>query len=125
MSEETKPLPFRPRARLMKTLGQELISSEAVAVVELVKNSYDADATKVLIRFPDTLEKGKGTMEIIDNGKGMSLKIIQESWMELATNSKRGTIRRSKKFNRRFLGEKGVGRFAVARLADELELGSV
>lgn len=112
---------FRPRARIMRTLGQELISNEAVAVVELVKNSFDADATKVLIRFVGPLEIGKGYIEIIDNGHGMGMKTVHAAWMEPATNSKRSK-KRSEELKRRFLGEKGVGRFACSRLANELEL---
>lgn len=113
--------PFRPRARIMRTLGQELISSETVAVIELVKNAFDADATKVLIRFIGPLEKGKGSIEIIDNGHGMSMETIKTAWMEPATNSKR-KHRKSKFFKRKLLGEKGIGRFACSRLASELEL---
>jgi signal transduction histidine kinase len=112
---------FRPRARIMRILGQELISSEAIAILELVKNAYDADATKVLIRFTGVLEKGKGTIEIIDNGHGMSMETIKSAWMEPATNSKRSR-RTSEELNRKLLGEKGVGRFACSRLASELEL---
>lgn len=113
---------LRPRARLLRTLGQELISNEVVAVIELVKNSYDADATRVMIRFVGPLEPGKGRIEVIDNGSGMELNTVQSVWMEPATPSKRGKLRRSNKFTRRFLGEKGIGRFASSRLADELEV---
>lgn len=112
---------FRPRARIMRTLGQELISSEAVAIVELVKNSFDADATEVLIRFIGPLEIDKGCIEIIDNGHGMDMGTVQSAWMEPATNSKR-TRKRSERLKRRLLGEKGVGRFACSRLTNDLEL---
>lgn len=112
---------FRPRARIMRTLGRELISNETVAIIELVKNAYDADATRVLIRFSGSLEKGKGTIEVIDNGHGMSLATVEDAWMEPATNSKRKN-RKSEQLKRSMLGEKGVGRFACARLANELEL---
>lgn len=115
---------LRPRARLLRTLGEELISSEVVAVIELVKNAYDADATNVAIRFTGPLEPGKGQIEVIDNGHGMSLEIVRKVWMEPATPSKRGNLRRTDKFKRRFLGEKGIGRFASSRLADELEVFS-
>jgi signal transduction histidine kinase len=113
---------LRPRARLLRTLGEELISNEVVAVIELVKNAYDADATHVLIRFTGPLEPGKGRIEVIDNGHGMELKTLQTVWMEPATPSKRGKLRRTDKFKRRFLGEKGIGRFASSRLANELEV---
>jgi signal transduction histidine kinase len=114
---------LRPRARLLRTLGEELISNEVVAVIELVKNAYDADATNVLIRFTGPLEPGKGRIEVIDNGFGMELKTVTTVWMEPATPSKRGkNIRRTDRYHRRYLGEKGIGRFASSRLADELEV---
>ncbi len=81
----SRPLRLRPRARILRTLGDELISSETVAVIELVKNAYDADATRVLVRFHEPLQIGKGKIEIIDNGNGMSLKTIENTWMEPAT----------------------------------------
>lgn len=112
---------LRPRARILRTLGEELISNEVVAVIELVKNSYDADATRVLIRFVGPLEPGKGCIEVIDNGHGMALKTVQTVWMEPATPSKRDKPR-SERFKRRHLGEKGIGRFASTRLAHELEV---
>ena len=65
---------LRPRARLLRTLGDELISSETAAVIELVKNAYDADATHVIVRFQRPLDIGQGQIEVIDNGHGMSLK---------------------------------------------------
>ena len=112
---------LRPRARILRTLGDELISSEAVALMELVKNSYDADATKVLVRFQGPLEIGQGKVEVIDNGHGMSLDTIRTAWMEPATLfRKRDT--RSQRLGRRVLGEKGIGRFATSRLANFLEV---
>lgn len=112
---------LRPRARILRTLGDELISSETVAVIELVKNSYDADATKVVVRFIEPLELNKGSIEIIDNGHGMSLDTIRSAWMEPATHHKKSQ-RFSEIFKRRLLGEKGIGRFAASRLANELEV---
>ncbi len=112
---------FRPRARILKTLGEELISSETVALIELVKNAYDADAKHVLVRFSGPFEKGKGSIEVIDDGHGMSSKTVQTAWMEPATNAKRKK-KISEKLSRRMLGEKGIGRFAASRLASELEL---
>jgi hypothetical protein len=107
---------------LLRTLGEELISNEVVAVIELVKNAYDADATNVLIKFIGPLEIGTGAIEIIDNGHGMELETIKTVWMEPATPSKRGEHRFSLKYKRRVLGEKGIGRFASSRLANELEV---
>src|SRR4051794_1854549 len=73
---------LRPRARIMRTLGDELISSEVVAVVELVKNAYDADATRVLVRFREPLEPGTGGIDVIDDGHGMSLETVRHAWLE-------------------------------------------
>jgi hypothetical protein len=112
---------LRPRARIMRTLGDELISSEVVAVIELVKNAYDADATRVLVRLQEPLQPGKGRIDIIDDGHGMTLETVLSAWMEPATPFRRHS-RRSEEFGRHVLGEKGIGRFAVSRLADELEL---
>ena len=55
---------LRPRARILCTFGDELSSSETVAVIELVKNAYDADATRVLVRFQGPLEIGQGRIEV-------------------------------------------------------------
>ncbi|MEP0923401.1 ATP-binding protein [Leptolyngbya sp. ST-U4] len=116
---------LRPRARILRTLGDELISSEIVALIELVKNSYDADASTVLIRFQDSLQAGEGRIEVMDDGNGMSLSTIQKTWMEPATFSKAKKDQvKSERKGRRVLGEKGVGRFAASRLAKSLEVFS-
>lgn len=109
---------MKPRARLIGLLGEELISDEPVALVELVKNSYDADATKVLIQFdgedPDLPER----ILVEDNGVGMSLEKVLNSWFEPGTVSKKRDAR--SKGGRSFQGAKGIGRFASARLGDTL-----
>ncbi len=110
---------LRPRARILRTFGDELISSETVAVIELVKNAYDADATRVLVQFRGPLEIGKGSIEVIDNGHGMSLDTILNTWMEPATLMRKRNPR-SEQRGRRVLGEKGIGRFAASRLANRL-----
>ena len=70
---------LRPKARLLRTLGSDLISSDKVALIELVKNSYDADASIVVVRFHGPLEKGEGRIELWDNGHGMTSSMLQES----------------------------------------------
>jgi signal transduction histidine kinase len=118
---DRKSRALRPRARILRTLGEELISSEIVAILELVKNAYDADARFVLVEFFDSLEAGKGGVDVNDDGHGMSLATVQGAWMEPATSVKK-YAKQSKYLHRRLLGEKGIGRFAAARLAGELEL---
>ncbi|WP_049160950.1 ATP-binding protein [Micrococcus luteus] len=111
---------LRPRARLLRTLGNDLISSDKVALIELVKNSYDADATTVLVRFQGPLHSGAGRIEVWDDGHGMDVPTLQRTWLEIATDTKR---RKPKSDGgRRVLGEKGIGRLAAARLGDELLL---
>lgn len=125
---------LRPRARLIKTIGEELISSDIVALLELVKNSYDADASIIVIEFNGTvvvekdgkrevkkIVKERGSIQVYDDGIGMTLKTIQEAWMEPATISKKGTIVSNEK-KRRYTGEKGIGRFSSAKLSSDLEI---
>ena len=112
---------LRPRARLLRTLGTDLISSEKVALIELVKNSFDADATVVLVRFLGPLIQGEGSVEIWDDGHGMDAETLQTSWLDIATDAKKKRTR-SESGRRRVLGEKGIGRLAAARLASEMLL---
>lgn len=112
---------FRPRARILRTLGDELISSDLVAIIELIKNSYDADAQKIFLKIINPTDSTEGYIEIVDNGNGMTLETIQNTWMEPATPYKKRNPR-SERFKRRVLGNKGIGRFASSRLADELSI---
>ncbi len=122
---------FRPKARLIKTIGEELISSDNVAVVELVKNSYDANSPIVTITFlgnvkqkkqgriiQNYLSKEGASIEIYDQGSGMSFETVKSAWMEPATDFKKKNTNK----NRKFTGEKGIGRFASAKLSSTLEL---
>ncbi|MFW0161466.1 ATP-binding protein [Actinomyces sp. SKVG-SVH-4(1)] len=111
---------LRPKARLLRTLGSDLISSDKVAVIELVKNSYDADASVVLIRFHGPLEEAEGRIEVWDDGHGMDVATLQRSWLDIATDTKRRRPRSAG--GRRVLGEKGIGRLAAARLGHEMML---
>lgn len=111
---------FRPRARLMKLLGAELISDEVVAVTELVKNAHDADASTVVVTFK-SVTGGDGEIVITDDGLGMDRETLLGRWMEPASSWKGERERRTGR-GRRVLGEKGVGRFAADKLAARLEL---
>lgn len=113
---------FRPRARAMILLGEELIKDDLTAIIELVKNSYDADATKVRLEISN---KGRSFIRILDNGHGMTSEVVEKGWLEPATNYKFGKMDGKKKRSpggRVFLGEKGIGRFACHRLAKKMTL---
>ena len=106
---------MRPRARLVSLIGEELISEEEVAIVELVKNAYDASATEVKISFD-----GSGgiidSITIEDDGDGMTLETIKKAWFEIGTVYKKDTK------NKTYLGDKGIGRFAAMKLGKTLTL---
>lgn len=119
-SEPTGRLSFQPRARLIRTIGDRLISGPEAAVIELVKNSHDADASYVKIKFVPPLRSGGGSIIVEDDGHGMKLDDIESKWMEPATTDK--TERSSSPGGRKMLGSKGIGRFAAAKLGRWLDL---
>lgn len=116
---------FKPRARIIKVLGEELITNEVIALVELVKNSYDADATIIEVNLENVTDIENGRILIKDNGSGMSLDTVLNAWLQPGTENKkklREKIGRSRVFNRPILGEKGVGRFAAQKLGSLISL---
>ena len=116
-------LRFKPKARIIRTIGDQLISGPEAAVIELVKNAYDADATFVEIKFTPPLLPRAGRISITDDGHGMSLDDIRLKWMEPATASK-VKDRRSPSKARKMMGSKGIGRFAAAKLGAKMALTS-
>jgi len=115
---------FKPRARIIKILGQELISSDIIALVELVKNSYDADSVVVDVNL-NNIDNDHGEIIIKDFGIGMSKEKILNVWLEPATPDKKSDntgVSYSKIYKRRYLGEKGIGRFAAHRLGNSIQL---
>ncbi|PMZ79024.1 ATP-binding protein, partial [Pseudomonas sp. FW306-2-11AD] len=65
-------LRFRPKARIIRTIGDQLISGPEAAVIELVKNAYDADAHRVVVKFYPPLVRGAGRITVSDDGHGMT-----------------------------------------------------
>jgi len=106
---------IRARSHLLQLLGEELIGDDRLAVFELVKNGYDADATDVRV---EVNASGRDQSIVVeDTGTGMTLDDITGKWLELATDSKRkDRTLRTKRFHRLALGEKGVGRIASFKL---------
>ncbi|MBP2279191.1 signal transduction histidine kinase [Psychrobacter sp. PL19] len=114
---------IRPSARLIKTIGEDLIGDSNAALMELIKNSYDADASFVKIIFKYRIENDEEVLSIkvIDNGHGMDSNTVINKWLVPATDDK--LIRKtSRKFERALQGRKGIGRFASAILGQELTL---
>jgi signal transduction histidine kinase len=119
----TGTIAFRPRARLLKLIGEELISDDVVAISELVKNAHDADALAVTVFFRGVTGP-HGEIEVRDDGCGMDLDTLLGRWMEPAATTKGRADRKLTSRGRRVLGEKGVGRFAADKLARNLEIVS-
>jgi hypothetical protein len=116
MSELKKSL--KVDARLIYQLGEALIDSNKVALMELIKNSSDADATICKINI-DTIfenEKGKGRILIEDNGNGMNEYIIENSFLKIASSFKNNYQKISPKFKRIAQGNKGIGRLSLNKL---------
>lgn len=116
--------PFKPRARMLVQLGDQLIKNESIALVELVKNAYDADASYVSITMNNIDQQANGEIIIKDDGWGMDLNTILNVWLEPGSDSKSNIIeenRRSPK-GRLPIGEKGIGRFGVHKLGNEIEM---
>ena len=123
-SESLRTLSFRPRARLVSVLGEHLISDQAVGLIEIVKNAYDADATEVAIDILGLSSPDTTTVIIRDNGTGMTIQDIEEKWLSPAVNHKERAKQEQHRspLGRLPIGEKGVGRFAVHQIGRSLEL---
>jgi signal transduction histidine kinase len=119
----SEKLKWRFDASTFKLLGRGLISDRITAIYELVKNCYDANATVVDLEFYDINTKNpKSTIIIRDDGHGMSLEDIKNKWLVVGTSSKRKNLFSAPPFNRRYIGEKGVGRFATDKLGEHLRI---
>lgn len=118
---------IKPAARIITSIGQDLIKDIPAAIVELVKNSYDADASEVIIEFSISKDStGMDQLKLLvkDNGHGMNFDTVVNKWMVPATNDKLG--RKNSTFKERPMqGRKGLGRFASAILGEELVVETI
>ena len=119
MPEDRSGFHFKVSANLLRIIGQELVASDEVAVLELVKNAYDSNARKVTISIEPVTEKKVGFIRIADDGQGMSRSDFERLFM-LAASSQRPDEAVSAE--RVPTGEKGIGRFAASRLGDRLRV---
>lgn len=119
---------FKPSARLQRYLGQELIADPNLAVLEFVKNAYDAGAENVFIQFsfpPDA----PSLLIIADDGDGMDEASFERNWMHPGYSEKSSDAVRTRRRARQHststrtpVGEKGLGRLAAGRLGNSLEV---
>lgn len=119
-------MPFKPRAQILLQLGEQLIKNENVAILELVKNAYDADAKKVVVNMQRLENEDEAYIEITDDGCGMDINIIRDIWMEPGNSHKKDVVKNRKlsKMGRLPIGEKGIGRFGVHKLGKVIQLVS-
>jgi signal transduction histidine kinase len=129
-------LRFSVDSALLSELGEKLVETAHIALVELVKNAYDADATETTVKIipnpnlePKTRSRNpKGEsrprgpeIHIVDNGSGMTFQDVKKYWMRIATTHKR-EMNVSPIYGRPRTGEKGIGRFSCRRLGTRLQL---
>jgi len=111
---------FSVDAGVIDRLGTELVARQETAVSELVKNSYDADAKKVILKFENSDSIG-GTLIIDDDGIGMTRDQLVNGFMRISSTDKLHNPL-SERYKRKRSGQKGIGRFAVQRLGNKLTI---
>lgn len=116
MSERTEEWSFNVDAYTARLIGRENVSRLEGAIMELVKNAYDADAKSFCMYYSSEL----GSLFLIDNGTGMSRDTIRDYWMTIGNSSKKEKYISSKK--RIQTGAKGIGRFALDRIAENSDM---
>ncbi|MCH4872405.1 ATP-binding protein [Pseudomonas sp. TMW22091] len=107
---------FTVDAALLRELGERLVGKPYVALAELIKNSYDADASEVTVTFE------RNSITVSDNGTGMSRAAFIAYWLRVGTTHKQNQKLTGR--SRQVTGSKGVGRLSVQFLGDELEIHS-
>jgi signal transduction histidine kinase len=118
-----KTLKFNFDISTFRLIGRELITDRITALIELVKNCYDANAENVTLEFVNVKKKSPNSKIIIsDDGKGMSSDDIKNKWMIIGTPDKRDNRKSDPPYNRICVGKKGIGRFAVDKLGSVLVL---
>ena len=115
-------LRFQASAHLQRLIGRELIRAEESAVVELIKNPYDAGATKVVITIRPQSEKEPGEIVILDDGEGMDHENFARLFMTAGYSER--DAKGVGEGERIPTGEKGIGRFAIDRLGREVDIST-
>lgn len=115
---------FTVDTQLFRELGELLVGRESTALVELIKNAYDADARAVIVEGKQLSDPDSGEITISDNGVGMTREEFEKGFLRIATRGKSEGTRRSPVYDRRYTGEKGIGRLALHKLARRVEIRS-
>ena len=116
---------FTVDTHLFRELGELLVGRDSTALIELIKNSYDADATEVTVHGENLSDQRRGRIMVVDNGTGMTRDQFITGFLRIASRLKDQGSRRSTVFGRRYTGVKGIGRLAAHKLARRLEVSSV
>ena len=116
---------FTVDTHLFRELGELLVGRDSTALIELIKNAYDADATDVTVYGEQLDEPDRGRIHIVDNGVGMNAEDFEKGFLRVASRLKEQGARRSSRYQRRYTGAKGIGRLAAHKLARKLEVYSV
>ncbi len=126
MTDAAKPhqARFSVDTHLFRELGELLVGRESTALIELVKNAYDADATEVTVYGEHLGDQRRGVIRIVDNGNGMDPGTFQRGFLRVAARIKTDGGRKSSRYKRRFTGAKGIGRLAAHKLARKIEIQS-
>ena len=111
---------IRPAGRHVLTIGEELIQDEYAAIVELVKNCYDADSPDATIVFKKIYESNCLEIRIEDNGVGMTPEDVINKWLVPSTAYKHN--KRTSEHGRIMQGRKGIGRYAASILGNDFEM---
>ncbi len=129
--EESDILHFKTNVQLKSIIGKDLINDDNIAILELVKNSFDANANRVTVKYlnlkdnddaslaTNTFTDNTSRLIIQDDGIGMNKAAIEDKWLNIAYSEKKTN---TKQHNRRMAGAKGVGRFSCDRLGEYLNL---
>lgn len=122
---KTRKVGFKPRARLLLLLGDQLIRDPGVAVFELVKNAFDADSPAATVTMSRLEDPSRGQIIVEDTGVGMDADTVSTVWLEPGTDNRIRQKERGEptpKYGRIPIGEKGVGRFAAHKLGNIIRL---
>jgi signal transduction histidine kinase len=122
---KTRKVSFKPRARLLLLLGDQLIRDPGVAVFELVKNAFDADSPSVTVTMSRVDDPLRGQIIVEDRGVGMDADTVSGVWLEPGTDHRIKEKEKGEptpKYKRVPIGEKGVGRFAAHKLGNKIRL---